>query len=190
MNIDEGEWLTRAREGDDAAFGNLVEAYQLPVYNLCRRMLGDAGEAEDAAQETFLRAYRNLRRYDAQRSFTTWLLSIASHHCIDRLRRRRLRWLSLEGLPPRLQVADGTPGPEAAVVRQERERQVQQMLASLSPKDRAVVIMRYWNELSYVEIAQGLSMSISAVKSRLHRARKNMAQQWLEREAQPVANRS
>jgi RNA polymerase sigma-70 factor (ECF subfamily) len=190
VNIDEGEWLARAREGDDAAFGNLLEAYQLPVYNLCRRMLGDAGEAEDAAQETFLRAYRNLRRYDPQRSFTTWLLSIASHHCIDRLRRRRLRWISLEGLPPRQQVADGKPGPESTIVRQEREQQVQQMLTNLSPKDRAVVIMRYWNELSYVEIAKGLSMSISAVKSRLHRARKSMAQQWLERQAQPVANRS
>jgi RNA polymerase sigma-70 factor (ECF subfamily) len=87
-------------------------------------------------------------------------------------------------------VADGKPGPESTIVRQEREQQVQQMLTNLSPKDRAVVIMRYWNELSYVEIAKGLSMSISAVKSRLHRARKSMAQQWLERQAQPVANRS
>ena len=90
--IDRGEvrWLERARQGEQAAFAELVEAYQRPVYNLCYRMLGDPAEAEEAAQESFLKAYRGMRRYDPQRSFSTWLLSIASHHCIDQLRRRRL----------------------------------------------------------------------------------------------------
>ena len=88
MKENESEWLDGAIEGDDDAFAQLVELYQKPVYNLCYRMLGTPGDAEDAAQEAFLRAYKNLRRYDRNRSFATWLLSIASHYCIDQLRKR------------------------------------------------------------------------------------------------------
>ena len=73
----EQEWLEKARHGDEEAFTKLVETYQTPVYNMCFRMLGESGAAEDAAQETFWRAWLNLKRYDPQRSFTTWLLSIA-----------------------------------------------------------------------------------------------------------------
>src|SRR4030067_2573477 len=94
----EQEWLQLALEGDDLAFTQLVEAFQGPVFNLCCRMLGDPVEAEDAAQESFLRAHQNLRRYDPDRKFATWLLSIASHYCIDRLRRRRLKLVPLEDL--------------------------------------------------------------------------------------------
>ena len=91
MKENESEWLVRAIEGDDQAFTRLVELYQNPVYNLCYRMLGTPGDAEDAAQEAFLRAYKNLQRYDRKRSFATWLLSIASHYCIDQLRRKKGR---------------------------------------------------------------------------------------------------
>ena len=94
--MSETDWERRARAGDQTAFTTLVEAYQTPIYNLCYRMLGEAGEAEDAAQETFLRAYSQLASYDPSRPFKTWLFSIANHHCIDRLRKRRLTWLSIE----------------------------------------------------------------------------------------------
>ena len=77
-------WVVQAQHGSDEAFTKLVEAYQTHVYNLCYRMLGDAELAEDAAQETFLRAYQHLHRYDQKRPFATWLLSIAAHYCIDR----------------------------------------------------------------------------------------------------------
>ena len=102
----ETEWIRLAREGDQAAFGRLVVAYQTPVYNLAYRMLGDAGEAEEAAQETFLRAYTHLRSYDPQRPFCSWLLSIGSHYCIDLLRRRRITWLSFED---EIAAPDGSP---------------------------------------------------------------------------------
>jgi RNA polymerase sigma-70 factor (ECF subfamily) len=82
-------WLDKALNGDAQAFTDLVEAYQKPVYNLCYRMLGNSQDAEDAAQETFLRAYKSMRRYDRSRPFSTWLLSIAAHYCIDQIRRRR-----------------------------------------------------------------------------------------------------
>ena len=80
-------WVLRAQQGDERAFSQIVEAYQRPVYNLAYRMLGSAGDAEDAAQEVFLRAYSHLESYDPARKFSSWILSIASHFCIDRLRR-------------------------------------------------------------------------------------------------------
>lgn len=172
----EAEWIRLAREGDQAAFGRLVAAYQTPVYNLAYRMLGNAGEAEEAAQETFFRAYTHLHSYDPQRPFRSWLLSIASHYCIDRLRRRRITWLSLDdeiAAPDRL--AGDRPDPEAAMVQREREDRIQQLLAALSPTDRAAITLRYWYDCSYEEIAEALNLTVSAVKSRLHRARRALA---------------
>lgn len=188
--IDRGEsrWLERARQGDETAFAELVEAYQRPVYNLCYRMLGEAGEAEDAAQESFLRAYRAMRRYDPGRSFSTWLLSIASHYCIDQLRRRRLPVDSLEELQPWEEVPESGPGPEKiATLRQGREA-MRAVLARLGPQDRAVVVLRYWYELSTEEIAQTLSLTVMAVKSRLHRSRRQMAEDWLRDNPEPAWN--
>jgi RNA polymerase sigma-70 factor (ECF subfamily) len=170
MELDEA--VHRARAGDENAFAVLVETYQTPIYNLCYRMLGEAGEAEDAAQETFLRAYHQLARYDPACSFKTWLFAIANHHCIDRLRKRRLTWLSIDDdLPPHPALNDQAPGPEEANVRREQAEQLQTLLAKLPPDDRAVVVMRYWYDLSYEEIAEATSTTVSAVKSRLHRAR-------------------
>ena len=87
--------VARAQQGDHTAFAQLVEQYQRPVYNLAYRMLGNAQDAEDAAQETFLRVYKQFKRYDRRQKFATWLLAIAAHYCIDRLRRRRFLWLSM-----------------------------------------------------------------------------------------------
>jgi RNA polymerase sigma-70 factor (ECF subfamily) len=180
----EAEWIQLARQGDQTAFGRLVVAYQTPVYNLTYRMLGNAGEAEEAAQEAFLRAYTRLHSYDPQRPFRSWMLSIASHHCIDLLRKRRITWLSFEdeiaapGDSPELtetRLASNSPNPEAAVVQLEQEAQIQQLLTGLSPTDRAAITLRYWYDYSYEEIAEVLSLTVSAVKSRLHRARRSLA---------------
>lgn len=177
-HIEESEWISRSKEGDDDAFTRLVEAYQVPVFNLCYRMLGDRIEAEDAAQETFLRAFQNLNRYDPNRRFATWLLSIASHHSIDRLRRRRFQVLSLEELLPRQEKPDSAPGPEASLVMHQTSEAVRGLLERLKPVDRSAIVLRYWYEMSYEEIAQTLSITIPSLKSRLHRARKELAQYW------------
>jgi RNA polymerase sigma-70 factor (ECF subfamily) len=120
--VNEPELIARARAGDETAFSLLVESYQGAIYNLCYRMLGDAAEAEDAAQEVFLRAYSRLSSYDPARPFKTWLFSIASHHSIDRLRKRRLIWLSIEDEPlaPHPALREQTPGPEEMSVRREQ----------------------------------------------------------------------
>ena len=107
----ESVWIDDAQQGSDDAFARLVGAYQVPVYNLAYRMLGNASEAEDAAQETFLRAYRRLETYDSGYKFSSWILSIASHYCVDRLRRRRGNTLSMEESESSRWLPDERPRP-------------------------------------------------------------------------------
>ena len=183
--IDEMAWIIQAQHGDDIGFTNLVEAYQKPVYNLCYRMLGESEAAEDAAQETFLKMYQNLARYDRERSFATWLLSIAAHHCIDRLRRKRFTSFSIdEDEEGQTEIPDGSaPDPETEAIRKQTKERLQDCLQSLEPIDRAAVILRYWQDCSEIEIAQALKLTVPAVKSRLHRARRALADLWEEKPA-------
>ena len=177
MTIVEAECLKLAQRGDQEAFTQIVETYQNPVYNLCYRMLGNPQKAEDAAQETFWRAYKNLNRYDNSRPFPTWLLSIAAHYCIDQQRRKRLPSIDLDEIIE-FSAEDPAPHPESVAINSEFSEYVQRQLAQLSEGDRAVLVLRYWHELSEDEICKTLNISKSAVKSRLHRARQHMAEQW------------
>ncbi len=179
--------IANAMQGDETAFTALVETYQTPVYHLCYRLLGgNVHDAEDAAQETFLRLYRSLQRYDPQRSFATWVLSIAAHYCIDRLRRQRMQLISLETFTGQI-LPDPKPAPETVAFQNEHQQRVQAMLGTLSPTDRTAVVLHYWYDYSYEEIAQALSLTVSAVKSRLHRARRKLAQVWQENMASPAS---
>ena len=130
-------WVAAALGGDREAITQMVEAHKNAVFNPCYRLLGEAGEAEDVAQETFMRMYTRLRTYDSSRPFKTWLLSIASHYCIDQLRKRRLQWLSLEdestGSHPALRMPKT---PEDVTLLHERESQVQAWLNRLDPASR------------------------------------------------------
>lgn len=172
------QWVNAAIDGDQDAFAELLYSFQDAVYNLCYRMLGERTEAEDAAQETFLRAYSHLTRYDQTRPFKTWLLSIASNHCIDRLRKRRMLLLSIdEPMPDTLALASDDPLPEHAAMSNERSRELQRMLDQLAPEYRGAVVLRYWYDYSYAEIAEILDSTESAIKSRLFRARQMLAEQ-------------
>lgn len=173
----EAVWVVSAKRGDRVAFTKIVEAYQRPIFSLCYRMLGDAAEAEDAAQEAFIRAFLKLDSYDSARKFSSWLFSIASHYCIDRLRKRRIQWLSLEALPPwRANISDDKPQPEEALVEVETTQEIRELLSTLPPDYRAAVVLKYWHNMPYEEIAELLNTTVSAIKSRLFRARKMMAE--------------
>ncbi len=188
---EEQAWVIRAQRGDQDAFTMLVETYQKPVYNLCYRMLGEPEAAEDAAQETFLRAFQHLARYDTGRSFATWLLSIAAHYCIDRLRRRRLNVFSIdEDEESDYELPDASAlSPEHESVRREERDHLHRLLTSLEATDRAAIILRYWHDYSEQEIADTLSLTVSAVKSRLHRARRALGSLWERSMPQPRAER-
>jgi len=173
--MEEAIWVTGALHGDKAAFSHLVDSYKVPVYNLAFRMLGNAEDAEDAAQETFLRAYAQMHSYDRSRKFSSWLLSIAAHYCIDQLRRRRFAWLPIEAVDGLdwMWVEDNQP--EDAVVDGEERDEIRRLLHLLPAKYRLVLVLRYWYDLSYEEIAQVAKLSEAAVKTRLHRAREMLS---------------
>ena len=163
-----------ALRGDQAAFGDLVTRYQTAVYNMAYRMLGDATEAEDAAQEVFVRAWNQLHTFQQERRFSTWLLSIASHLCIDLLRRRKPS-APLDDVA--LYVESDEPEPDEVALQSEQRDIVKKLLNTLPEKYRSVTVLRYYNDLSYDEIARMTGLTESAVKTQLHRARRMLADQ-------------
>lgn len=171
----EKAWVEAALAGDEQAFERLVEVYATPVYNLAYRMLGDPAEAEDAAQETFIRVYRRLHTYDPSRKFSSWVLSIASHHCIDRLRRRRFQKVALDELPPWEPLVSTVADPEEQAVISDQNARLQALLDQLPPDYRLPLVLHYWYGLSYEEICEVTGLSLSALKTRLHRARLKLA---------------
>ena len=185
MNEQEEVWIHEARAGNKQSFSRLVEAYERPVYNLTYRMLGTPEEAEDAAQETFLRAYARLQQYNTDHKFSTWLFSIANHHCIDRLRKRRKTFVSIDDNPVLQNLQNEAPEPEETMLDAEQAQELQSLLSQLEPEYRTPLVLRYWEEYSYEEIAESMDLTVSAVKSRLFRARKQMADLYAA-QSQPV----
>lgn len=175
----EQSWIEAARHGDHGAYAQIVEAYKQPVFNLAYRMLGSAAEAEDAAQEVFLRAYLKLASYDPTRRFSTWLLSICSNYCVDMLRRRHGVFVTLEDAEPVLPSRE--PGPEQSAIAAEQREIIARAIDALPPAYRLPTVLRYYYDLPYGEIEHVTGLTEATVKTRLHRAR-NMIKTFLERE--------
>ncbi len=169
--------MKNIKEGDEVAFGTVVDNFQRPVFNLCYRMLGNFESAEDATQETFWRAYQSIYKYNPERSFLTWLLSIAAHYCIDQHRKRKIPMIEINDYVDEI-VPDHLPNPESIFMQKEKQKQVQELLNGLPDIDQASIILRYWHECSEEEISQILDISKNAVKSRLYHARKKLAADW------------
>jgi RNA polymerase sigma-70 factor (ECF subfamily) len=165
--------IRRCQAGDEAAFAALFEQYKNLVFKTALLLLDGAGtpapeaEAEEALQEVFLSVYRSLGSYQPERAaFSTWLYRITVNHCLNRRRRRRWPWLSLDRVPA---AQASAPSPEHALSETEA---VASALRCLSDKLRATVVLRFYADLSYAEIAQVLDIPIGTVKSRLAEALK------------------
>lgn len=167
--------LKKAQKGDISAFEQLVASNQGHIYNLCYRMMHNAQDAEDMAQEALLKAWRNLKRFNAKSSFSTWLHRIAVNTCLDRLRKNKAKMISLQ----EMDEVGQTITDERATHLQERSAERQQIkdaLKALPPKHRAIIILRDVQGYSYEEIAEILGCPMGTVRSRLARARNKMTE--------------
>ena len=163
--------ILRARRGETEAYGELVLRHQTSVFNVCYRILNERGEAEDMAQETFLRAHSRLSTFDPERPFSPWIRRVASNICLNHLEAQK----STNELDDE-RNADKSEKPESVYEVKERSEQIRGALACLPPGYRAVIELRHYQELSYDEIASELKIPLSDVKSYLFRARKILAE--------------
>jgi RNA polymerase sigma-70 factor, ECF subfamily len=169
--------IERFKNGDPSAFGDIVLKYQDKIYNLCRHMLGNEHDAEDAAQDVFLKAYQALPKFQPKASLYTWLYRIATNTCIDH--KRKPVWESLfssaeEGERLVHDRASNDPSPEKLYQAKQIDQALRESLGELSPKLRAIIILKEIEGQSYEEIADILDISIGTVKSRIARAREEL----------------
>ena len=168
-------------EGSQSAYGDLVRRYQRPILGLILRMVRNRGEAEEIAQEVFLKAYNRLASYDRQRRFSSWLFKVAHNATIDHLRRRRIRTVPLESSKEdEVQLAEILAGPdsedpELRAVRGELARALETAMSKLRPAYREVLLLRLRHGRSYEELAEITQLPLGTVKTHLHRARRRLA---------------
>ncbi|MBW5448205.1 RNA polymerase sigma factor SigW [Cohnella sp. CFH 77786] len=166
-----------ARKGDQRAFAEIVSLYKDKLYHLAYRMTGNRQEAEDVVQDTFLRVFKNLERYDENQKFSTWIYRIATNQCIDRLRKRRNVY-SLdaessdhEGLDGYAMMPSDERTPESELIQSETQRLIHQAIETLPVKYKSVMVLRYLQDLSLQEISEVLDMPVTTIKTRVHRGR-------------------
>lgn len=180
-NDPDWELLARVAGGDGDAFEPLVERHQDRLVRLCERLLGDAEEARDAAQEVFVKAFRHAGRAQPRGQLFTWLYRIAVNHCLNRMRRRRIaRFFSLsapveEESAPTFDPPSESPSPERELEERERWRATRRAIDALPESQRTVLLLAKFEGLAYREIAEVLGISLGAVESRLVRAVRRLA---------------
>ena len=176
-NADDLLLINKFKNGDTSAFGEIVLNYQDKIYNLCRHMLGNAADAEDAAQDVFLKAYQALPKFQPDASLYTWLYRIATNTCIDRKRKPVFESLfgnAGEGEQLVHDRASDAPSPEKLYQSKQIDQALQRCLGKLSLKLRAIIVLKEVEELSYEEMAEALDISLGTVKSRIARAREEL----------------
>lgn len=169
-----------ARKGDQRAFAELVDLYKDKIFHLAYRMLSNRHESEDVVQDTFLRVYKNLDRYDENQKFSTWIYRIATNLCVDRLRKRKPTYSldaemnDKEGIDGYAMIPSDDRTPETEFMLTETQVMIRQAIESLPAKYKTVMILRYLQELSLQEISDVLGMPITTIKTRVHRGREFM----------------
>ncbi|WP_066059166.1 RNA polymerase sigma factor SigW [Robertmurraya korlensis] len=175
--------IKQVLKGDQSAYGEIVEIYKDKVFQLCFRILGNRHEAEDMAQEAFIRAYVNISSFNIDLKFSTWLYRIATNLCIDRIRKKKPDYYldaevsGTDGLTMYSQVAADTILPEDEIESLELQETIQREITKLPEKYRSVIVLKYIEELSLNEISEILDIPLGTVKTRIHRGREALRHQ-------------
>lgn len=166
--------VLRAQADDERAFGELVGRYETKVYSLAMKMLRNPEDAEDVLQETFLRAYRGLKSFRGNSTFSTWIYRITANSALMKLRKKQLPTVSIEDADEReapINIADWSPGPVEQLLTLETQQAMSDAIEALPAEFRQVFVLRDLEGHSNADVAEILDLSVAAVKSRLHRAR-------------------
>ena len=179
--------IGRVRGGETRMFGELVQRYQDPVFGMALRFLGSRGDAEDAAQEVFLRVYRGFDAFKGEAKFSTWLYRITYNLCADWLRRNRRADRRAAMIEEAGEVADGRVNLEEGILQSETRDKVRRALDGLDERYRSVIVLLYYQQMSYEQIAAVLELPMKTVETRLYRARKLLRESLLSGQEGGVA---
>ena len=166
--------LREAQMGNAVAFGEVYGEFSSRVFGLCRKMLGSEAAAEDATSEVFERAYNALDQYDRDRPFDRWILTIASRHCLNRLRRERLEMRLFHAEPVEVPAPAAVASPLVALETMEQRRSLRRAIEALPENYRLPLVLKYYGGLSYDEIAEQLGTTRNNVAVLLHRAKREL----------------
>jgi RNA polymerase sigma factor (sigma-70 family) len=169
------------REKDQTAYAELMKRYKKPVYHMILKMVRNVDDAEDLTIEAFAKAFKNLHRFKKDYTFSTWLFRIATNNAIDFIRKKKLDTLSIDssykdddGETISIDVQDDNLNPQEETIKKQKIVLIRDFVTKLPPKYQRLVKLRYFEELSYEEIAQELDAPLGTVKAQLHRARELM----------------
>ncbi|MDD2212894.1 MAG: sigma-70 family RNA polymerase sigma factor [Clostridia bacterium] len=185
------ELVTRSKNGNLQAFEELVCRYERKIYSVAYRLMGSYDDANDLAQEAFLKAFLAINSFRGDSSFSTWLCRIVTNLCRDELRKRYR--ISVESLDQKIclgdveikkQIPSSEPGPEEIYEKHELQQELQDLLTSLSPEFRLAVVLRDLQGFTYQEIAEQMECSVGTVKSRISRARSFLKEKLLAQREQ------
>lgn len=189
------EYLVKqSMQGETRAFEELVSQYHNKVYALAYRYMGNEEDAYDMAQETFIKAFRSLRSFKGNSSFSTWLYRVTTNVCLDELRRRKRRIVAIsldeplatqEGDEVEKEIADSSPGVDILYEQKEFSQYIQQLLNEMKPEHKTAIVLRDVMGFSYEEIAEIMNCSMGTVKSRISRAREGLRKKITDRELLP-----
>jgi RNA polymerase sigma-70 factor (ECF subfamily) len=174
--------VEKAKNGDQAAYAELMDRYRESVYFMLLKMIKNSDDAEDLTIEAFGKAFNRLEQYSPSYAFSTWLFKIASNNCIDFIRKKRVYLTSMDhayansdGDSVRIDVESNTLDPEEEIIKNQKVKMMRLVVSKLKPRYRELIEKRYFQELSYEEIAQEMDLPLGTVKAQLFRARDFLA---------------
>ena len=181
---DDLDLVKRAKENDSRAYETLLKKYRKSVYYMLLKMVNNADDAEDLTQEAFAKAFNSLHKFDSKYAFSTWLFRIATNNCIDFIRKKRIQTVSIdtsyendEGDNMTFDIKDPALSPDDLMLKKQRKEYLKKAVDRLPAKYKKLVELRYFQELSYDEVATELELPLGTVKAQLFRARELLSQE-------------
>lgn len=173
---EEGRWIQQILAGNAQLYVHIIEKYKNPLYGMILRMTKNAHDAEDLAQEVFIKVYEQLHKYEETGSFSSWFYRVATNHCMDHFRKKRFVSTEIE----ERSIID-KQHPELIYLEKEKHHALEKLIATLPEDEQLIILLRYQQELSYQEISEVMQLSMASIRNKLHRAKRKMRRKMNEK---------